>query len=98
YRAAKSKDLPDYVFDVDQARWVIWRPVWDGYQEYFAGAVQQEISNRGGRIDRGAENPENLWENRGNNHLPHFSTYRYFFHGAYNFAPASIFRVNWTAP
>jgi len=95
YQAAKLKGLPSYVFDVDQVRWVIWRPAWDGYQEYFAGAVQQEIVHRGGRIERVAEVPETLWENRENIHFRRFSGGRYLFHGPETFPPASIFRVSW---
>jgi hypothetical protein len=95
YQAAKSKGLPSYVFDVDQVRWVIWRPAWDGYQEYFAGAVQQEIVDRGGRIERIAEVPETLWENRENIHFRRFAGDRCLFHEAETFPPASIFRVSW---
>jgi 4-amino-4-deoxy-L-arabinose transferase-like glycosyltransferase len=97
YQAAKSKGLPSYVFDVDQVRWVIWRPVWDGYQEYFASAVQQEIVDRGGHIERVAEVPETLWENRENIHFRRFSGGRYLFHGPETFPPASIFQVSWPA-
>jgi 4-amino-4-deoxy-L-arabinose transferase-like glycosyltransferase len=97
YQAAKSKGLPSYVFDVDQVRWVIWRPAWDGYQEYFASAIQQEIVDRGGHIERVAEVPETLWENRENIHFRRFSGGRYLFHGPETFPPASIFRVSWPA-
>ena len=95
YPAAKANGLPDYVFDVDQVRWVIWRPAWDGYEEYFAGAVQQQIANRGGKIERVAEVTETLWENRENIHFRRFSGGRYLFHGPETFPPVSIFRVSW---
>jgi Dolichyl-phosphate-mannose-protein mannosyltransferase len=95
YRAAKSKGLPDYVFDVDQVRWVIWRPVWDGFQEYFAGTVQQEIAERGGKIERIAQVPETLWENRENIHFRRFPGDRYLFHDPETFPLVSIFRVSW---
>lgn len=95
YPAAKSKGLPDYVFDVDQVRWVIWRPVWDGFQEYFAGTVQQEIAERGGKIERIAQVPETLWENRENIHFRRFPGGRYLFHDPETFPPVSIFRVSW---
>ena len=95
YQAAKAENLPEYVFDVDEVRWVIWRPVWDGFQEYFAGAVQQAIVNHGGHIERVAEIPETLWENRENIHFRRFSKGRYLFHGPETFPPASIFRVTW---
>jgi hypothetical protein len=31
YQTARRKGLPDYVFSVDHARWIIWRPIWEGY-------------------------------------------------------------------
>ena len=96
-QAAKLKQLPRYVFEVDQTRWVIWRPVWDGYQEYFAGAVQKEIVDRGGRIERVAEVSETLWENRENIHFRRFSGGRYLFHGPESFPSVHIFRVSWPA-
>lgn len=95
YGAAKSKGLPSYVFDVDQVRWVIWRPVWDGYQGYFAGEVQQQIAERGGKIDRVAQLQETLWENRENIHFRRFSGNKYLFHDAEAFPPVSVFRVVW---
>ena len=95
YQAAKANGLPSYVFDVDHVRWVIWRPAWDGYQEYFAGAVQKEIVDRGGQIERVAEVPETLWENRENIHFRRFSGDRYLFHDRENFPPATVFRVEW---
>jgi hypothetical protein len=95
YQAAKSKGLPDYVFDVDQARWIVWRSVWEGYQEYFASAVEEQISQRGGRIEHVAQFSETLWENRENIHFHRFSGNRYLFHGPETFPPVSIFRVSW---
>jgi hypothetical protein len=97
YQAAKLKGLPAYVFDVDQVRWVIWRPIWEGYQEYSGAEVERQIVDRGGRIERVAELPETLWENRENIHFRRFSGGRYLFHGPEAFPPASIFRVVWPA-
>jgi 4-amino-4-deoxy-L-arabinose transferase-like glycosyltransferase len=93
--AAKSKGLPPYVFDVDQVRWVIWRPIWDGYQGYFANDVQRQITDRGGTIERVAELPETLWENRENIHFRRFSGGRYLFHGPETFPAVSVFRISW---
>ena len=97
YQAAKLKGLPTYVFEVDHVRWVIWRPVWEGYQEYFGAEVEQQIVDRGGRIERVAELPETLWENRENIHFRRFPGGRYLFHGPETFPPATIFRVVWPA-
>jgi hypothetical protein len=95
YQAAKSKELPDYVFDVDQARWIVWRPVWDGYEEYSARNVQQQITERGGRFEHVAQFPETLWENRENIHFHRFSGDRYLFHDAERFPPVEVLRVTW---
>lgn len=95
YSAAKSKGLPDYVFDVDQVRWIVWRPIWDGYQGYFAGQVQEQIAARGGKIERIAQVPETLWENRENVHFRRFNGDQYLFHEPESFPPVSIFRVVW---
>ena len=95
YEAAKSKGLPDYVFDVDHVDWVIWRPVWNGFQEYFADAIQREITERGGKIELVAKVPETLWENRENIHFHRFSGDRYLFHDPEKFPPTEILRVDW---
>ena len=95
YSAAKGKGLPDYVFDVDQARWIIWRPIWDGYQGYFGADVERQIVERGGRAERVAEVPETLWENRENIHFRRFSGGRYLFHGPETFPAANIFHIVW---
>lgn len=95
YEAAKSKGLPDYVFDVDHVHWVIWRPVWNGFQEYFADAIQREITERGGKIELVAKVPETLWENRENIHFHRFSGDRYLFHDPEKFPPTEILRVDW---
>jgi hypothetical protein len=97
YQAAKLKRLPAYVFDVDQVRWVIWRPIWEGYQGYSGAEVERQIVDRGGRVERVAELPETLWENRENIHFRRFSGGRYLFHGPEAFPPATIFQVVWPA-
>ena len=95
YQAAKLKQLPSYVFEVDQARWIIWRPAWQGYQGYSAAEIQRQIADRGGRIEHIMDLPETLWENRENIHFRRFSGGRYLFHGPEIFPPANIFRITW---
>ena len=95
YQTAKFKELPDHVFDVDQVRWVIWRPVWEGYQGYSAADVERRIVTRGGRIERVAELPETLWKNLENIHFRRLCGGRYLFHNRETFPPSSIFRVSW---
>ncbi len=94
-RAAKAKALPDYVFDVDQARWLIWRAIWEGYQEYSSAEVTRQIADRGGRLEQVAQLPETLWENRENIHFRRFSGGRYLFHAPETFPPVSVFRITW---
>src|SRR5438270_3511710 len=96
-KAAKLKDLPAYVFDVDQVHWVIWRPVWEGYQGYLGAEIERQIVDRGGRIERVAEIPETLWENRENIHFRRFSGGRYLFQDPQTFPSANVFRVSWPA-
>lgn len=95
YQAAKSKGLPDYVFDVDEARWIVWRSVWEGYQEYFARSVEKQVSQRGGRIEHVTQFPETLWENRENIHFHRFAGERYLFHEREKLPAAEILRINW---
>jgi Dolichyl-phosphate-mannose-protein mannosyltransferase len=95
WHAAKQKGLPDYVFDVNRTRWIIWRPIWEGYQEYSAIDVEQQIVAHNGSINLAAELPESLWENREDIHFHRFSGERYLFHERETFPAAKIFQVTW---
>ena len=37
YADARRAGLPDYVFGVEGARWLVWRWIWEGYQGYATG-------------------------------------------------------------
>jgi Dolichyl-phosphate-mannose-protein mannosyltransferase len=95
YQAAQRKGLPEYVFNVDHARWIIWRPVWDGYAGYFQSEVSRQTLNGGARVTREAQFEETIWENRPEIHLHRFPGNKYFFTAPQNHLPAEIFRVDW---
>jgi hypothetical protein len=95
YLAAKRKGLPEYVFNVDRVRWVIWRPVWEGYLGYFGDDIRRRLLNGGARITKVAEFPETIFENRPEIHFHRFSGGKYFFMGPNFDVPAQIFRIDW---
>lgn len=95
FEIAQRKTLPAYVFDVDHVRWLIWRPVWEGYQGYFAAEVERQIVAKGGQLNQVAELKEAVWENRESIHFHRFSGGRYLFRGPEGTPPAIIFRVDW---
>ena len=95
YEAAKRKGLPDYVFGIDRVRWLIWRPVWDGYLGYFGYEVRRQILDKGARVTRVAQFEETIWENRPEIHLHRFFGDKYFFTKPENQSLAEIFRIDW---
>lgn len=95
YNAARRKGLPEYVFGVDHARWVVWRFAWDGYLGYYPATVEQQILAQGGRLTPVATLKESRWENREDIHFRRFSGERYLFPWSKRYGPAVIFRVDW---
>ncbi|MFL6584507.1 MAG: glycosyltransferase family 39 protein [Chthoniobacterales bacterium] len=102
--AALRSGLPDYVFGVDHARWVFWRPYWDGYLDYLWSDAERQITEAGGRLEPVAEFEETLWENRENVHFHRFAGGVYLFEppavpidgvAPQSILPARIFRVDW---
>ena len=93
--AARRQGLPEYVFGVDHVRWVVWRPVWGGYQGYFGREVSRQIFAQGGRLTKVAEMAETRWENREDIHFRRFFGDRYLFPWPEKLPPCSIFRVDW---
>jgi hypothetical protein len=101
--AAERRRLPYYVFGVDHAQWILWRPYWDGYLGYRWADVEREIAANGGRLTALTELDETVWENRENIHFHRFSGGVYLFgppataiDGVMRTAaPAQIFRVDW---
>jgi 4-amino-4-deoxy-L-arabinose transferase-like glycosyltransferase len=95
YEIARRKGLPDYVFGIDHVRWIIWRPVWDGYVGYSGQELERLVLAAGARVTRVARFEETIWENRPEIHLHRFATDKYFFTAPENLLPAEIFRVDW---
>ena len=50
YKRARELALPEYVFGVDHARWIVWRSAWETGPGYAINDVLREISERGGKI------------------------------------------------
>lgn len=98
FQAAKRKGLPEYVFNLDGVRWLIWRPVWDGYFGYVGSEIGRNLLNSGARITKVAEFPETIFENRPEIHFHRFSGDKYFFIALDSRVTAQIFRIDWPAP
>jgi len=99
YATAKAAGLPDYVFRPDAARWVVWRAVWEGYQDYAWRDVAARLAASGATLERVATVPETVFENRENLHFRRFPGLGYLYprsvgRPAYGRAtPAQIYRV-----
>lgn len=95
YQAARRKNLPEYVFGVDHVRWVVWRPLWEGYQGYRLETVAHDILAAGGQLKEVAQLEETFWENREDIHFRRFSGGRYIFAQPEQLPRAIIFSVEW---
>ena len=95
YAAAHTYGLPEYVFGVDHARWIVWRFNWDDYLGIRWPEVSEHLLSEGGQISKVAELKETGWENRENIHFHRFSGDVYLFPQETALAPANIFRVDW---
>ena len=96
YQAARRQRLPEYVFNIYGVRWVIWRPVWDGYLGYVGRDIKRDFVTAGARITQVAEFPETVFENRPEIHFHRFSGDKYFFFPVpYDRVTAQIFRIDW---
>jgi hypothetical protein len=101
--AAEQRRLPDYVFNVDHARWILWRPYWDGYLGYRWTDVERDIAANGGRLTPVQQVNETVWENREDIHFHRFAGGVYLFEPpavpitgiAADVQPAQLFRVDW---
>lgn len=95
YEAARNRGLPDYVFGVDHARWVVWRFNWDDYLGIRWPEVAQHLAQEGGQVSEVATLKETGWENRENIHFHRFAGDVYLFSQDTALEPAKIFRVDW---
>ena len=97
YEIAKGQNLPEYVFGVDHARWVVWRFNWDDYLGIRWADVEQHLLSEDAKISDVTELKETAWENRENIHFHRFAGDTYLYPQAKQLAPARIFRVDWPA-
>lgn len=98
YDVARSRGLPEYVFGVDHARWVVWRFNWDDYLGIRWPEVAEHLAQEGGKVSEVLELKETGWENRENIHFHRFSDDVYLFSQDTALKPAKIFRVDWPTP
>jgi 4-amino-4-deoxy-L-arabinose transferase-like glycosyltransferase len=98
--AARRAGLPDYVFSVRGARWVVWRWPWDGYQQYRWDDVSARLRAQGATLVRVKTVPETAWENRANVHFRRFPGRQYLFETpqVVGLRDADIYRVDWPPP
>jgi 4-amino-4-deoxy-L-arabinose transferase-like glycosyltransferase len=94
---ARRQGLPEYVFSVQDARWLVWRWPWEGYQQYRWGDVTRALTDRGAVLTRVAAIPETAWENRANLHFRRFPGGQYLFENptVASLPDAEIFRIEW---
>jgi hypothetical protein len=97
YEIAKRRQLPDYVFGVEHARWIVWRFNWDDYLGIKWTDLEHRLLSDGAKISDAAQLEETAWENRENIHFHRFAGHRYLFPQDEHLAAAHIFRVDWPA-
>ena len=94
-KAARFHKLPEYVFSVDGARWIVWRFAWGDYLGYDWRWVTEELARRGALLHHMGSVPETIWENRENIHFRRFPGGKYKFAWHEGAPDAQIFRVEW---
>jgi 4-amino-4-deoxy-L-arabinose transferase-like glycosyltransferase len=95
YQRARELGLPEFVFGVDHARWIVWRSAWERGPGYAINDVLKELVERGGRITTVLEMEETVWENREDIHFHRFSDGSYLFPRAQTFPKSRVARVDW---
>ena len=95
YQRARELGLPERVFGVDHARWIVWRSAWETGPGYAINNVLRELTERGGRIVTVMEMEETVWENREDIHFHRFSDGSYLFPRTQTFPSSRIARVDW---
>ena len=97
YLRAREIGLPDFVFGVDHARWIVWRSAWETGPGYAINDVLKDLVERGGKITTVLEIDETVWENREDIHFHRFSDGTYLFPRTQTFPKSRVARVDWPA-
>ena len=95
YQRAREMGLPDFVFGVDHARWVVWRSAWETGPGYAINDVLKDLVERGGQITTVLEVDETVWENREDIHFHRFADGTYLFPRTQTFPKSRVARVDW---
>jgi len=96
YDAARRQHLPEYVFGVARARWIVWRFAWDGYFGVTWSEVEQALVNQGARITEMTKIKETGWENRENAFFYRFCGHKHLFRlHQHHFRRARIYRIDY---
>jgi hypothetical protein len=95
YQRAREMGLPDSVFGVDHARWIVWRSAWEAGPGYAINDVLKDLVERGGQITTVLEIDETVWENREDIHFHRFSDGTYLFPRTQTFPKSRVARVDW---
>lgn len=95
YQRAREMGLPDFVFGVDHARWIVWRSAWETGPGYAINDVLKDLVERGGQITTVLEIDETVWENREDIHFHRFSDGTYLFARTQTFPKSRVARVDW---
>jgi 4-amino-4-deoxy-L-arabinose transferase-like glycosyltransferase len=92
--AAEAAGLPDYVFEPERARWVVWRAPWEGYQGYRWADVTARLRAAGATLERVAAFHETVFENRESLHFRRFPGVGYLYPQPFGrMPPARVYRV-----
>ena len=97
YQRAREMGLPDFVFGVDHARWIVWRSAWETGPGYAINDVLKDLVDHGGKITTVLEIDETVWENREDIHFHRFSDGTYLFPRTQTFPKSRVARVDWPA-
>lgn len=95
FQRARELGLPDLVFGVDHARWIVWRSAWETGPGYAINDVLKELVESGGQITTVLEVDETVWENREDIHFHRFSDGTYLFPRTQTFPKSLVARVDW---
>ena len=89
YQLAKQHKVPDYVFDVGAANWVVWRPIWGSYRNSYSHILRAKVSWQAGKksVTEVARIKDAGWENRPNLYYHRFPVFGYIYTGAWPNSP-----------